>query len=440
MADYKEDLLHEVKGIVDKQRALAEKVGVDAAEYKTFMDNVDKKMAEFDKKNEELIVKQAADEKAADELKERIKHLELVGANSQKAQNPETAIKDIEDVMNAMLKNQWSMFINDESNYQKAQNVISTMTKQNYDYSEGGEKMKQLLTQVKASPDLLRSDIGELGGFLCPPEYSSVLEKNMIEYSPIRQFCRIKRTSSKVYKEPIRIGIPRATRPGEAREGGTSTSTYGQEDYTPIRLTNTTPVTLDELAFNAYNLANELIIDNSEAFAVQEGIEFVSGTGVEQGLGFAVDPNVPQFATATSTLTFDDMINITGELKAGYNPMYFFNRRTMAYLRQLKDAVSGRYLWTGPWGDAAAAAAPLINGFRYSSSFIDMDDYNVASGFPVLFADMSRFYQIVDRTDITIIRDEYTRKKEGIVEYTMNKWCFGKPKIKEAGIRMLLTP
>ncbi len=107
----------------------------------------------------------------------------------------------------------------------------------------------------------------------------------------------------------------------------------------------------------------------------------------------------------------------------------------MAYLRNLKDN-DGRYLWAGPYGDAGAGAVPTINGFRYSSAFIDMDDFDVDDGYPVLFADMLRFYQIVDRTDITIIRDEYTRKVEGIVEYTMNKWCFGKPKIKEAGIRL----
>jgi HK97 family phage major capsid protein len=427
------DLIQEVKNIVDKQREFAEKYGTESAEYKRLLENADSKMAEFDKKNEEIVTKLAESEKNELELKERVKHLESLGMNVNNS--PETTIKDVNSVMNAMLKNQWQSFIQDERNFQKAVAIYNEMKGIKYHDAEGAQKMAQAL-EMKAATDLLRSDIGELGGFLCPPEYSAQLEKNMIEYSPIRRFARIKRTSSKVYKEPLRVGVPVATRPGEARSGGTSVSTYALDDYTPVRLTNTTPVTLDELAFNAYNLAQELIVDNGEAFSIKEGKEFFNGTGVEEGLGFSIDPNVPEFETATTTLTFDDMINITGELKQGYNPMYIFNRRTMAYLRQLKDATNGRYLWTGPWGDAAAAAAPLINGFRYSSSFIDMDDFDVSGGFPVLFADMIKFYQIVDRTDITIIRDEYTRKKEGIVEYTMNKWCVGKPKIKEAGIRM----
>jgi HK97 family phage major capsid protein len=430
---FSEELKQEVKNIVDKQREILEKSGADSAEYKRYMDNVDKKMAEFDAKNEEIVAKMAEGEKKNEELKDRLQHLESLGTHI--ISGDEIKAKDIDDVMNAMLKNDWMSFISDERNLRKAEAIYANIKSQRYHDAQGAEKMIRGL-EMKSSTDLLRSDIGELGGYLCPPEYSAQLEKNQVEYSPIRRFCRVKRTSSKVYKEPLRVGIPKATRPGEARSGGSSVSNYIMEDYTPVRMTNTTPITIDELSFNAYNLAQELIIDNGEAFALKEGEEFVSGKGVEEGLGFAVDPNVLEFTTATTTLTFDDLINITGELKSGYNPMYFFNRRTMAYLRQLKDAVNGRYLWAGPFGDSAAGAAATINGFRYSSAFIDMDDYDVSGGFPVLFADMLRFYQIVDRSDVTIIRDEYTRKKEGIVEYTMNKWCFGKPKIKEAGIRM----
>lgn len=434
---YTEEQKQDYKNIVDSLRKKIDEFGVDSAEVKRYQENVDKQLQKYDEINDQMSAKLAEEEKKNEELKERVVHLEGLYTEA-KAGNQDIKQSDVNDVMNAMLKNQWGTFIEDERNYQKAVNIYSSMNGMSLRDAEGAQKMAEALER-KAATDLLRSDIGEFGGYLCPPEYSAELEKNMIEYSPIRQFARVKRTSSKTYKEPLRVGIPTASRPGEARSGGKSVPNYTLDDYTPLRLTNTTPVTLDQLAFNAYNLAQELIIDNGEAFAVKEGQEFVSGTGVAEGLGFTVDPNVPEFDTATSTLTFDDMINIAGELKSGYNPMYFFNRRTMAYLRQLKDQ-NDRYLWSGPFGDSASGAAATINGYRYSSAFIDMDDVDVANGFPVLFADMVRFYQIVDRTDITIIRDEYTRKVEGIVEYTMNKWCFGKPKIKEAGIRMKKTP
>ncbi len=437
--DENEKMMTEVKGIVDKQRELAEKFGTDSAAYKSYMEKADKKMAEFDKQNEKNVQAIEDARKEAEELKDRIKTLEALGSAGAASgtDSGEQMKADAMDVMNALLKNGYVPFIETPEGQAKADRVFRAMAKYDYRDSEGGEKMARFIDEYgqKASTDLLRSDIGELGGFLCPPEYSNELNKNIIEYSPVRRYARVKRTNSKTYKEPLRVGIPKAQRPGEARDSNNDTSKYAMNDFTPVRLTHTVGVTYDELLFNAYDLASELLMDGGEAFAVKEGEEFFSGSGVEEGLGFSTDDNVPEFETGTTTLTFDDMINITGELKSGYNPMYMFNRRTLAYLRTLKDG-SGRYLWNGPFGDAASGSPATINGYRYSSDFIDFDDFDVSGGFPILFADMMRFYQIVDRTDMTIIRDEYTRKKEGVVEFTMNKWCFGKPKIHEAGIRM----
>lgn len=433
------DEAKEMMNIVTGIRKKAEEFGATSTEFKTYSENADARLAKLDEKNEALVKKGEEDRAVQVELKERVLHMETLQVTANGSSHGKELLKaDVGDVMNAMLKNQWMPFIESAQGMQKAQRVFNVMKEYNYRDSDGGEKMARIIEDYgrKASTDLLRSDIGELGGFLCPPEYSNELNKNMIEYSPVRRYVRVKRTASKTYKEPLRVGIPVATRPGEAKDSGdNSNPTYAMNDFTPKRLTNTSGVTHDELLFNAYDLSSELMQDNGEAFAVKEGQEFFSGDGVNGGVGWSVDANVPEFETATSTLTFDDMINVTGELKSGYAPMYSFNRRTLAYLRTLKDG-DDRYLWNPAFGDAASGAPATINGFRYSAEFIDNDDYDVSTGYPILFADMLKFYQIVDRSDITIIRDEYTRKKEGVVEFTMNKWCFGKPKIYEAGIRM----
>ena len=433
--DDNEKLMTEVRGIVEKQRKLAETVGTESAAYKNYMEKADETMAKFDKKNEELVQGIETSRKEAEELKDRIKTLELLGTTASGASTVDLR-KDSNDVLNALLKNQWGGFISDPANMQKSERVFSQLSKSGYDDSEIA-KFKGVLDEysVKASPDLLRSDIGELGGFLCPPEYVSDVNKTITEFSTIRNYVRVKTTNSKTYREPIRVGIPKATWPGEAESGNESASKYGLAEWSPVRLTNTVGVTYDELMFNAYNLANELMMDNGEAFAVAEGQSFFNGSGVEMPLGWSVDKNVPEFTTATTSLTFDDMIAVTGKLKRGYDPMYSFNRATLAYLRTLKDS-QGRYLWNPAFGDAASGSPATINGYRYSSEFIEYDNVTVAGGYPVLFADMLRFYQMVDRADVTIIRDEYTQKKKGIVEYTMNKYTFGKPKIHEAGVRV----
>lgn len=431
----------EMKTIVKSLRDRAEEIDKESADFKAYCEKADIELKKFDEKVEKLVAEVTHEKKEAEDLKKRLEHMELLQATASQSCNSDNGElkKETLQVMNAMMKSSvaWQDFIAKETNVLKAQRVFNSMTGYKYDNNDGAQKMASLIGRYeqKASTDLLRSDIGELGGYLCPPEYSSELAKNIIEKSPVRQFARVKQTGSKTYFQPVRVGIPVAERPGEAREGGKSVSNYIMEEWSPQRLTNTTPVSVDELLYNNYNIAGELLADNGLSFAVKEGQEFVYGTGVKEGLGFTVDPNVPEYETATSTLDFDDVIKVSGELKQGYNAMYFFNRRTLVYLRLLKDQ-NDRYLWAGPFGDSATGSPATINGIPYSAAFIDMDDYDVNDGYPILFADMGLFYLIVDRTDTTVIRDEITRAKEAIVEYTMRKYSFGKPWIKEAGIRI----
>ena len=63
-----------------------------------------------------------------------------------------------------------------------------------------------------------------------------------------------------------------------------------------------------------------------------------------------------------------------------------------------------------------------------------MDNYSVANGNAVLFADMKNFYQITDRTDVIMIRDEYTGAAQALVKFTLMKWTFGIAVMKEAGV------
>jgi HK97 family phage major capsid protein len=48
------------------------------------------------------------------------------------------------------------------------------------------------------------------------------------------------------------------------------------------------------------------------------------------------------------------------------------------------------------------------------------------------FGDFRRGYTIVDRTGMSIIRDEYTLKKLAKVEFTMNRWNTGAVTLSDA--------
>jgi HK97 family phage major capsid protein len=126
---------------------------------------------------------------------------------------------------------------------------------------------------------------------------------------------------------------------------------------------------------------------------------------------------------------------MTGMLKTGYNPMFFFDRMTAAFLRSLKDT-QNRYLWNELFGSAVKGLPAEINGYSYTNEFIDMDSNTVANGHPILFADMKEYYQITDRTDMILIRDEYTQATQAIINFNLMRWTTGQPIKSEAAVLM----
>ena len=437
---FSDELLTEVKGIQGKTLELAKEFGVQSAQVKRYQENADAKWKEFDEKNEKLVQALKAKEALEAEHKERIEHLEkLMSSKGTAAETKETLTQYANDSLvawmkSAKVKGSWRKFAAEnpkaaESYFKNAAKQVDTLN----ELPNEAKELKDLVMQYKTTPDILRTDIGEFGNFLCPTEWSNELRRQIIEVAPIRKYARVKQIGAKTLEQPIRQGVPTALWEGETQSASASQSNYTNMQISPYRLANITQITWDMLNDSQYNIADEIIADNAIAFAKAEGLAAVKGSGAHQSLGFAADKDVPIFTGATSaTLSWQDMVNITGQLKTGYDPMYFFNRFTLAYLRTLADN-NGRPLWLGPFGNIENGPA-TINGYKYSAEFIDMDNYSVVNGNPVLFADMKNFYQITDRTDVIMIRDEYTGAAQALVKFTLMKWTFGIAVMKEAGV------
>lgn len=287
--------------------------------------------------------------------------------------------------------------------------------------------------EIKA---LLRTDSAVDGGLLTMTEMDTVILKKIIEIDPIRGAARVRTISNKAIELPIRNTIPIATYEGEAETGGDSASTYQNTTITPFRQTHTTPVTKDQLMDSVFDIESEIVTDSGEAFAFGEGNGFVVGTGFKQPSGFVADAILQAAARATATASIiapEDLILLTGDLKAGYNAQYAFTRASLAKFRTFRaDAVNaadsaGAFLWA-PGLDGGVSST--INGFPYmlanSMPEIADDAYSVA------FCDFARGYTIVDRTGMSIVRDEFTLKKKAIVEFTMNRWNTGMVTLHEA--------
>lgn len=287
----------------------------------------------------------------------------------------------------------------------------------------------------KEEKALLRTDADTQGGYLAPVEMDNAIVKKITEVSDIRSIARVRSISAKAIDLVIRSSIPAATWESETETGADSTSLYARETVTPFRQTFTSPITLDMLMDAAFSMESEIMSDAGEAFAKGEGAGFVAGTGVKEPEGFLTNADIlanVRESAASGVVDATDVILLTGDLKVGYDPTYVLNRLTLAQLRTLKST-TGAFLWqpgmNGP-------VANTINGFPY---IIANDMPNIAgSSLSVAFGDFRSGYTIVDRTGLSVVRDEFTLKKQAIVEFTLSRWLTGQVTLPEA-IKVLQT-
>ena len=94
--------------------------------------------------------------------------------------------------------------------------------------------------------------------------------------------------------------------------------------------------------------ARAYVADVSERFGQLEGAAFVNGDGNKKPDGFMNDSDIQVINTGlAANITADSLIDITGELKEGYQGVYTMNRRTVAKVRQLKGFRSSASRTTG---------------------------------------------------------------------------------------------
>jgi HK97 family phage major capsid protein len=403
MTDKIDDVNIEAKKALDDLRATIDKYGSDSVEAKSRMDKMEDVFKKQEEKSQEIVTQQAADRKAADELKQRVEDLEL-----------ELATKQNEDPN-----------FKDSAEYKALSAFVQ----------------KGALELEAEQKQLLRTDDNVSGGYLTTPDMDTEIIRSITELSPVRSVARVKSVSNKILQIPVRTGIPTATYEGEAAAGGKSTSKYGNETLAAYRQTVTIPFTRDQLMDSEFDLMSEINQDVSEAFAQGEGKAMVLGTGAKEPEGFLSaaaglinDPNRIRATGSASELTADSIVQITGDLKVGYQPIYAMNRRTLAIIRTLKDTAGAYIFQQGIPGLTEASLGGgvpnTIAGVPYVL-FEDMPDV-AANAFPIAYADFTRGFRIIDRTGMEMIRDDYTRKAEAIVEMTFNRWNTGQVVLPEA--------
>lgn len=274
----------------------------------------------------------------------------------------------------------------------------------------------------------LRTDIQTSGGYLVPIAQESEIIKQITEISPIRQLARVRTMPAKAMTMPKRTALLSAGWSGEGEIFTESQSTYGSEMLTAHKLAVTVRITNELLQDASPNMINEINQDVAEKFAQLEGAAFINGDSNNKPEGVLTNSDIAETNSGSaSQITFDSLIEMTGEVKTGYNPVYGFNRKTLAAIRSLKDG-NGNYIWR--MGNLGAGIPNSINGVPYFE-MPDMPDI-AADAFPVIYGDFSRGYVIGDRLGVTVIRDDVTNATKDEVIFTFRKRLDGQVILPEA--------
>jgi HK97 family phage major capsid protein len=300
---------------------------------------------------------------------------------------------------------------------------------------DGGIGQKLFDLQSKAAD--VQVATAASGGYALPKQLSDGLLKQLVDISPIRSLATVVNVSTTDYHDLIDVN-------GFASEWLGETSTHNQTN-TPS-LADVVP-TWGELAAKPeatrwsiqdlnFDVASWLMQRGAEAFAVAEGVAFISGNGTNKPTGFLTGTPVATadagraFGTlqyvasgqasalaANPFLTTKDMV---AGLKAGYrrNGTWVMNSLTQAALAKIVDS-QGRFLMQY---SVSAGQPDMMEGYPVAIA----EDMPViaANAFPIAFGDFRAGYLVADIPGIWMTRDDVT--KTGYVRFAMGKRVGGK--------------
>ena len=272
-----------------------------------------------------------------------------------------------------------------------------------------------------------------LGGFYAPTEYVADLIKSVTEISPIRSIARVRQTDKRGIEIPKRTGQFSASFVAEtATRSETTGYTTGMMSIDAHEMYGLVDISQAMLEDSAFNLESEMGTEFAEQFAKLEGTSFVSGNGVGKPLGFT-DSTAGVSSTNSGSgtaLTANGILDLVYAIKSDYlgNARFVMNRTTFAKLLQLEDGEGQKIFHVGL--NLVNGAPSTIAGHPYTLA-TDMPDIG-GSAKPIAFGDFSKAYTIVDRVNLSVMRDPYSQATSGNIRYVARRRVGGTVVLAEA--------
>ena len=265
----------------------------------------------------------------------------------------------------------------------------------------------------------LRVSDDTAGGYLAPAEFSREVDKNIVQFSPIRQAARVGATASGSVIVPRRTGRPTAAWVGETETRSATEAAYGQVEIPIDEIACYVDVSNKLLEDAAVDVAAEVAFDLAEEFGRAEGEAFVVGNGVKKPLGLLKDTGLSFTISGSAAAVTDADGGANGLIDLFYALTPFYRQRgvwmangtTIAALRKMKDSQK-QYLWQ----PAVAAGQPETFLGRPIVEAVDLPNAG-AGEFPILFGDFASAFRIYDRIALSLLRDPYSQATSGLTRF-----------------------
>ncbi len=406
-----EEVINEIKGLVDTQRELAE---TNTAESKAALEKVEKELGEkfeiVDKANNDLRLA----EKKIEETETRLKDLETEVSLAN------LSAKSGDDVVRTACDNAMASFMRkgvEAVGFDNTEDWIKKTAGEIVAFSSKGldEHMTDLLTKEMVY------GIDPNGGYLIPPAPSQMIQTKVFETSPVRALANVVSTGTGEYEFILDDDQAASGWVGEIdARPDTDTPTVGMIKI-PVHELYAKPRTSQKMLDNAgFDIENWLINKVSRKFGRDEATAFVAGNGALKPKGFlsytaSSDADVYQRDTVgqletagSGVIAGDDIKGLLGLVKQEYQngSVFGMKRSTWTTVTKLKDS-QNRYLFD------------MISNLRdgdilklLGQSVVLMNDMPAitASALSVVYGNFREFYTVVDGIGIRVLRDPYSSK------------------------------
>lgn len=267
--------------------------------------------------------------------------------------------------------------------------------------------------EAKSILDTSTTEGSAYGGYLLTPTMQRIITGELSCNCFMRKICSVQAIGSSALEVIDDTNFATAWISETGTINDTDTSTLNKTTIKAHELVAQPKVTQKLLDDSSINIDEWLAYRLSEQFAAKEEEAFLKGTGDLNNQPNGITNNtsgdielIESNSTSNGGITAEDIVNLYYSLSEQYvgKASFVMPRSAVSAIRMLKDPTSGAYLWQPAL--LGGKEDTLMGCPVYQSAYMPSLS---ADSLSVIFGDF-KFYQIVDRKGMTILRDPYTAK------------------------------